>query len=52
MRKEGLWQTLFKRLQVKADEQGNVQWEIHFVDSTIVRAHQDAAGAKKKDIRH
>jgi transposase len=38
---------LFNRLQVKADEQGNVQWEIHFVDSTIVRAHQDAAGAKK-----
>jgi hypothetical protein len=33
---------------VKADEQGNVQWEIHFVDSTIVRAHQDAAGAKKR----
>lgn len=51
-RKDGLWQKLFKRLQVNADEQGNVQWEIHFVDSTIVRAHQDAAGAKKGVIRH
>ena len=24
-----------------------VDWEIHFIDSTTVRAHQHAAGAKK-----
>jgi hypothetical protein len=24
-----------------------VDWTIHFVDTTIVRAHQHAAGAKK-----
>lgn len=48
-RKEGLWRRLFKRLQAEADSQGDIEWEVHFVDSTIVRAHQHAAGAKKGD---
>jgi transposase len=51
-REEGLWEELFKQVQTEADEQGNIQWEIHFVDSTMIRAHQHAAGAKKGDIKH
>jgi hypothetical protein len=31
----------------QADSQGNIDWEVSFVDSTVVRAHQHAAGAKK-----
>ena len=42
----GIWKQLWKRLQ--ADE-----WQIArniFIDSTIVRAHQHAAGALKKTV--
>lgn len=46
-RKQGLWQEIFKKVQVAADSRGEIEWEVHFVDSTIVRAHQHAAGAKK-----
>lgn len=45
-RQERLWKELIKRVQMEADIQGNVQWEVHFVDSTMVRAHQHAAGVK------
>jgi hypothetical protein len=30
----------------QADVVGDIDWEVQFVDSTIVRAHQHAAGAK------
>jgi hypothetical protein len=33
-------------LQQQADEQGNLDWVIHCLDSTIVRAHQHAGGAR------
>ena len=46
-RKAGVWDRLLKDVQRLVDQDGNVDWEIHFVDSTIVRAHQHAAGAKK-----
>lgn len=29
----------------QADAIGEIDWEVHFVDGTIVRAHQHAAGA-------
>ena len=32
-------------LQAEADAKGEVDWDLHFVDATIVRAHQHAAGA-------
>jgi hypothetical protein len=31
----------------QADLEENIDWEVSFVDSTVVRAHQHAAGAKK-----
>jgi len=46
-RKAGVWNRILKDVQTLVDQDGNVDWEIHFVDSTIVRAHQHAAGAKK-----
>jgi transposase len=46
-RKAGIWDRIFADLQAQADADGALDWTIHFVDSTIVRAHQHAAGAKK-----
>jgi transposase len=46
-RKSGVWDRMFAELQTALDVEGNVHGEIHFIDSTTVRAHQHAAGAKK-----
>jgi transposase len=45
--KSGVWQQVLEALQALADATGQVGWHLHFVDSTIVRAHQHAAGARK-----
>lgn len=45
-RKAGIWEQLFARVKELADSEGRIDWEIHYVDGTIVRAHQHAAGAK------
>ena len=37
------------RLQARADAAGLITWDVS-VDSTVVRAHQHAAGARKKGI--
>ena len=42
----GVWQRILEALQQQADAEGRVDWEKHSVDSTIIRAHQHAAGAK------
>ena len=46
-RKAGIWERVLSELQRQGDQQGELDWEIHFVDGSIVRAHQHAAGAKK-----
>ena len=43
--KRGVWERVFKHLAVDADN------EYAMIDSTIVRAHQHSAGAKKKMAR-
>jgi transposase len=45
-RRAGIWARVLAALQRQADQQGQVGWSVHFVDSTIVRAHQHAAGAR------
>ncbi|MCU0476460.1 MAG: IS5/IS1182 family transposase, partial [Anaerolineae bacterium] len=47
-RDAGVWQRIWEALQAQANDQGRVAWKIHFIDSTFVRAHQHAAGAKKQ----
>jgi transposase len=42
----GVWQRVFAAVQQQADAAGRLDWEVHFVDGTVVRAHQHAAGAK------
>ena len=46
-RKAGIWDEIFAAVQEQADANGDLDWEVHFVDGTIVRAHQHAAGAKR-----
>lgn len=43
--KTGVWERVFKTLAEDADN------EYAMIDSTIVRAHQHSAGAKKKKIK-
>ena len=45
--KNGIWNQILEALQMIADNQGNLDWEIHYVDGTVIRAHQHAAGGKK-----
>ncbi len=47
-RKAGHWDRILKVLHQEADAQDQLHWEIHFVDSTGIRAHQHAAGAQKR----
>lgn len=48
-RKSGLWSEILQRLQQQADQEGRINWDIHFVDGSVIRAHQHAAGAKHSD---
>jgi len=36
-----------ERCRATSDSEGKVDWKVHFVDTTVVRAHQNAAGTKK-----
>lgn len=47
-RKIGVWQQVLTALQAKADAEGKLNWDIHFVDGSVIRAHQHAAGAKRE----
>lgn len=42
----GIWQAIWTELQRQADCSGQLDWSMHFVDGTVVRAHQCAAGAR------
>ena len=42
----GTWPTIVTRLQARADAAGLITWDVS-VDSTVARAHQHAAGARK-----
>ncbi|MEU3128290.1 IS5 family transposase [Streptomyces sp. NPDC006874] len=43
---DGTWQMLLSRVQAAEDAAGGIDWDVS-VDSTAVRAHQHAAGARK-----
>ena len=45
-RKAGVWDRVLRVLRQRADAAGKFDWTTHYVDSTTVRAHQHAAGAK------
>jgi transposase len=43
----GVWNRVLAALQAEADASGALDWALHFLDGTTIRAHQSAAGAKK-----
>ncbi|KOV28227.1 transposase [Streptomyces sp. XY431] len=47
---DGTWERVFTALLAQADAEGDLDWVVA-VDSTIVRAHQNAAGARQKGPR-
>lgn len=47
-RKAGRWTRLLEELQRLGDAAGKLDWAEHQADSTVVRAHQHAAGAPQK----
>ena len=47
--RDGTWARILTMLQALADAAGRITWDVS-VDSTIARAHQHAAGARKRGI--
>jgi transposase len=43
----GVWDRILAALQAEGDAVGELDWSLHFVDGSTIRAHQHAAGAKK-----
>ena len=46
-RASGVWDRGLAALQAEADARGEVDWDLHYVDATMIRAHQHAAGARR-----
>ncbi|MFJ1610138.1 hypothetical protein ACIOHS_43490 [Streptomyces sp. NPDC088253] len=44
---DGTWERVFTALMTQADADEDLTWSVS-ADSTIVRAHQHATGARKK----
>ena len=49
-RRDGTWDRVLAAAQTKADAVGEVAWEVS-IDSTTIRAHQHAAGARKRPAK-
>ncbi|MGB6575266.1 MAG: IS5 family transposase, partial [Trebonia sp.] len=45
--RDGTWRSILTALQGRADAAGLITWDVS-VDSTVARAHQHAAGARKR----
>jgi transposase len=45
--RDGTWQRIFSELQAEADARELITWDLN-IDSTVARAHQHAAGARKR----
>lgn len=37
-RKAGIWDRILAALQARAEDRGAIDWDLHFVDATVVRA--------------
>ena len=50
-RRQGVWDRVLQALQADADAEGELDWLVHFVDGSVVRAHQHAAGARRRPAK-
>ena len=46
-RKQGVWDWVLAELQTMKSRDKRIDWEIHLIDGSVIRAHQHAAGSKK-----
>lgn len=46
-RRSGIWDQILQTLQQQADANGKLNWEVHHIDGSVIRAHQHSAGAKR-----
>jgi transposase len=46
-RRAGVWDRVLAAVQRQEDAAGQVDWTLQFVDGSVIRAHQHAAGAKR-----
>jgi transposase len=46
--RDGIWDRILVALQLKLDEQGEIDWQQWALDGTSIRASRAAAGARKK----
>lgn len=49
-RRDGIFDRMLQRLQIRLDKQGHIDWDVWCVDGSSVRAHRAAAGAGKKGV--
>jgi transposase len=45
-RRDGIFQRLLAEVHRRADACGELDWLVHYVDGSAIRAHQHAAGAR------
>ena len=49
--KAGVWERVLAGLHAAGDARGELDWLLHYLDGTVVRAHQHAAGAPRGGLR-
>jgi transposase len=47
-RRQGVFDRLLAEITRRADVLGELDWLVHYVDGSVVRAHQHAAGARRQ----
>ncbi|WP_079149900.1 IS5 family transposase [Streptomyces agglomeratus] len=48
---DGTWERILRAVQADADAEARIDWSVVSVDSTVCRAHQHAAGARRRPAR-
>ncbi|MEU7434833.1 IS5 family transposase [Streptomyces sioyaensis] len=48
---DGTWEQVLRAVQADADAEGRIDWSLVSVDSIVCRAHQHAAGARRRPPR-
>lgn len=49
--RDGTWQRILTALQMQVDAEGNIDWDGAAVDSTHIKAHRSATGARKTSAK-
>lgn len=50
-RKDGTWTKVAEHVQIEHDADADIDWDVEFVDGSIIKAHPHAAGAPKRKAK-